>query len=132
MQTKIWKFESRLDSLIEYAISGEKTEHKLYVSGINCMPDTAFYEMKNIKKQFLKTGGIECFHAVQSFAEKEVTSEQAYEIGVELAEEIRLCDYIQSRIDKIKIYELHQKLREERQKAEKQEKSNSKNKYRDR
>lgn len=86
--TKIWKFESRLDSLIEYAINGEKTEHKLYVSGINCMPDTAFYEMKNVKKQFFKTGGIECFHGVQSFAKKEVTPEQAHEIGVKLAEEL--------------------------------------------
>ena len=86
--TKIWKFESRLDSLIEYAINGEKTEHKLYVSGINCMPDTAFYEMKNVKKQFFKMGGIECFHGVQSFAEKEVTPEQAHEIGVKLAEEL--------------------------------------------
>ncbi len=38
--TKIWKFKSRLDTLIEYAINGEKTEHNLYVSGINCMPDT--------------------------------------------------------------------------------------------
>ena len=86
--TKIWKFKSRLDSLIEYAINGEKTEHKLYVSGINCMPDTAFYEMKNVKKQFFKTGGIECFHAIQSFAEKEVTPEQAHEIGIKLAEEL--------------------------------------------
>ena len=86
--TKIWKFKSRLDTLIEYAINGEKTEHKLYVSGINCMPDTAFYEMKNVKKQFFKTGGIECFHAIQSFVEKEVTPEQAHEIGIKLAEEL--------------------------------------------
>ena len=54
--TKIWKFKSRLDQLIEYAINAEKTEEKLYVSGINCMPDTAFYEMTNVKKQFFKTG----------------------------------------------------------------------------
>lgn len=86
--TKIWKFKSRLDTLIEYAINGEKTEYKLYVSGINCMPDTAFYEMKNIKKQFFKTGGIECFHAIQSFAENEVTPEEAHEIGIQLAEEL--------------------------------------------
>ena len=52
------------------------------------MPDTAFYEMKNVKKQFFKTSGIECFHGVQSFAEKEVTPEQAHEIGVKLAEEL--------------------------------------------
>ena len=52
------------------------------------MPDTAFYEMKNVKKQFFKTGGIECFHAIQSFAEKEVTPGQAHEIGIKLAEEL--------------------------------------------
>ena len=26
--TKIWKFKSRLDRLIDYAINGEKTENK--------------------------------------------------------------------------------------------------------
>ena len=86
--TKIWKFKSRLDQLIEYAINGEKTEQKLYVSGINCIPDTAFYEMKNVKKQFFKTEGIECFHGIQSFAKDEVTPEQAHEIGVKLADEL--------------------------------------------
>ena len=86
--TKIWKFKSRLDQLIEYAINGEKTEEKLYVSGINCMPDTAFYEMKNVKKQFFKTEGIECFHGIQSFVKDEVTPEQAHEIGVKLANEL--------------------------------------------
>ena len=86
--TKIWKFKSRLDQLIEYAINGEKTEQKLYVSGINCIPDTAFYEMKNVKKQFFKTEGIECFHGIQSFVKDEVTPEQAHEIGVKLANEL--------------------------------------------
>ena len=86
--TKIWKFKSRLDQLIEYAINGEKTEQKLYVSGINCIPDTAFYEMKNVKKQFFKTGGIECFHGIQSFVKDEVTPEQAHEIGIKLANEL--------------------------------------------
>lgn len=86
--TKLWKFKSRLDRLIDYAINGEKTENKLFVSGINCMPDTAFYEMTNVKKQFFKTGGIECYHGYQSFAENEVTPEQAHEIGVKLAEEL--------------------------------------------
>mgnify|MGYP002521082614 FL=1 len=86
--TKLWKFKSRLDRLIDYAINGEKTENKLYVSGINCMPDTAFYEMTSVKKQFFKTGGIECYHGYQSFVKGEVTAEQAHEIGVKLAEEI--------------------------------------------
>ena len=86
--TKLWKFKSRLDRLIDYAINREKTENKLYVSGINCMPDTAFYEMQNVKKQFFKTKGIECFHGYQSFVTGEVTPEQAHKIGVELAEQL--------------------------------------------
>ncbi len=86
--TKLWKFKSRLDRLIDYAINGEKTENKLYVSGINCMPDTAFYEMQNVKKQFFKMKGIECFHGYQSFATGEVTPEQAHKIGVELAKQV--------------------------------------------
>ena len=52
------------------------------------MPDTAIHEMKNIKKQFFKTTGIQCFHGVQSFVEGEVTLEQAHEIGIKLAEEL--------------------------------------------
>ncbi len=86
--TKLWKFKSRLDRLIDYTMNGEKTKNKLFVSGINCMPDTAFLEMTNVKKQFFKTGGIECFHGYQSFVEREVTPEQAHEIGVKLAEEL--------------------------------------------
>ena len=30
--TKIWKVKDRLDNTIEYAVNGEKTEKKLYVS----------------------------------------------------------------------------------------------------
>ena len=86
--TKIWKVKDRLDNTIEYAVNGEKTEEKLYVSGINCMPDTALQEMRNIKKQFFKTTGIQCFHGVQSFVKGEVTPEQAHEIGIKLAEKL--------------------------------------------
>lgn len=86
--TKIWKVKDRLDFTINYAVNGEKTEEKLYVSGINCMPDTALQEMRNTKKQFFKTTGIQCFHGVQSFVKGEVTQEQAHEIGIKLAEEL--------------------------------------------
>lgn len=86
--TKLWKFKSRLNRLIDYTMNGEKTKNKLFVSGINCMPDTAFLEMTNVKKQFFKTGGIECFHGYQSFAKGEISPEQAHEIGVKLAEEL--------------------------------------------
>ena len=86
--TKIWKVKDRLDFTINYAVNGEKTEEKLYVSDVNCMPNTALQEMRNTKKQFFKTTGIQCFHGVQSFVKGEVTPEQAHEIGVKLAEEL--------------------------------------------
>lgn len=86
--TKMWKVSERLDNTINYVVNGEKTEQMLYVSGINCLPDTAVQEMKNAKEQFFKTKGIQCFHGVQSFAEGEVTANTAHEIGVKLAEEL--------------------------------------------
>ncbi len=49
---------------------------------------TALQEMRNTKKQFFKTTGIQCFHGVQSFVKGEVTQEQAHEIGIKLAEEL--------------------------------------------
>ena len=58
------------------------------MSGINCMPDTSYQEMINVKKQFFKTDGIQCFHAVQSFAQGEITPEQAHEIGMKLAKRL--------------------------------------------
>ena len=52
------------------------------------MPDTSYQEMINVKKQFFKTDGIQCFHAVQSFVAGEVTPEQAHKICMKLAEEL--------------------------------------------
>lgn len=86
--TKMWKVDGRLDNTINYAVNGEKTEQMLYVSGINCLPDTALQEMRNTKRQFFKSDGIQCFHGVQSFAEGEVNAKQAHEIGIKLAEEL--------------------------------------------
>ena len=86
--TKIWKVSERLDITIDYAVNGDKTEQKLYVSGINCIPNTVFNEIKNVKKQFFKTTGIQGFHGVQSFIVGEVTAEQAHKIGLQLAEEL--------------------------------------------
>ncbi|MCF0125919.1 MAG: relaxase/mobilization nuclease domain-containing protein, partial [Clostridia bacterium] len=63
-----------------------KTNDKIYVSGINCLPNIAYQEMMNTKNQFFKTDSIECFHGYQSFVSGEVTPEQAHEIGIKLAQ----------------------------------------------
>ena len=86
--TSLWKFSSRLRGLIDYVSNGEKTNNKEFVSGINCLPNIAYQEMMNTKKQFFKTDGIECFHGYQSFVSGEVTPEIAHEIGIKLAEKL--------------------------------------------
>lgn len=112
--TSIWKVGKRLDKVIKYTTNPEKTEDKnyseswyrdlhntveyikadfktekqFYVTGINCSEDDALEEMKATKKKFGKERGILAYHAFQSFAEGEVTPEQAHKIGIQLAEEL--------------------------------------------
>lgn len=112
--TSIWKVENRIDKVIKYTTNIEKTKNKEYdadlykslhntieyakadfktekqffVTGVNCNAETALQEMILTKKHFGKEKGILAFHGFQSFAEGEVTAEQAHEIGVKLAEEL--------------------------------------------
>lgn len=86
--TSLWKFSSRLKGLIDYVSNDEKTNNKEFVSGVNCLPNIAYQEMMNTKKQFFKTDGIECFHGYQSFVSGEITPEVAHEIGLKLAEKL--------------------------------------------
>lgn len=107
--TKIWAIKKRLDhvieyttnpsktskekyselhNVIEYATASYKTEEQLYVSALNCSKENSYQDMMRVKKKWRKQDGILGFHAFQSFAEGEVTPEQAHQIGVQLAEEL--------------------------------------------
>ena len=79
--------------LLDYTTNPDKTEKQFFVTGINCELDTAIRQMTQTKKKFnkdkySKNNKIVAFHGYQSFAEGEVTSEIAHEIGVKLAEEM--------------------------------------------
>lgn len=107
--TKIWKINSRLDHVINYANNelktynnvfkdltdvikytsqDYKTEKQYYATAINCSVETVYKEMVITKKQYHKESGIVAYHAYQSFKPGEVTPEIAHEIGVKLAEEM--------------------------------------------
>ncbi len=107
--TKIWAIKKRLDhvieyttnpsktskekyselhNVIEYATASYKTEEQLYVSALNCSKENSYQDMMRVKKKWRKQDSILGFHAFQSFAEGEVTAEQAHQIGVQLAEEL--------------------------------------------
>ncbi len=77
-----------LRDVMNYATQDYKTEKQFYVSGINCLPETARQQMLLTKKRWAKEGGIVAFHGYQSFAPGEVTSELAHEIGLKLAKEL--------------------------------------------
>lgn len=74
-----------LYDVMNYATNERKTEMQYYISGVNCMPETARQQMIMTKNQFGKEGGIVAFHAYQSFKQGEVTPDTAHQIGVELA-----------------------------------------------
>ena len=110
--TAIWDIKGRLDKVVNYAKNPEKTdaslysqnelqglgdvmdytmqdyktEKKLYVTGLNCDPETARDQMIMTKRRFCKEDGIVAFHAYQSFAKGETTPNTAHEIGVKLAQ----------------------------------------------
>ena len=74
-----------IGKVVEYAANDMKTEKRMYVKGINCCEETAAEQFMQTKRLFDKLGGRTAFHAYQSFAEGEVTAEQAHQIGIELA-----------------------------------------------
>ena len=76
--------------VIDYAVDADKTEKMMYVTGINCNPDTALDEFMETKWRWGKTGGRLAYHGYQAFleGEGEITAEKAHAIGVQLAKEL--------------------------------------------
>ena len=77
-----------LYNVFDYTTQDGKTERKLFVSGINCVPEIAVQQMILTKRQFGKTDKILAFHAIQSFKPGEVTPAECHEIGMSLAREM--------------------------------------------
>ena len=113
--TSLWKVESRIDHVVDYATDKDKTKNKYYnqfnkfssvrdlisyatnpdktekqffTTGINCKVEDAVKQMELVKTLYGKEDGILAFHGYQSFDKGEVTPEIAHEIGVRLAEEM--------------------------------------------
>ena len=78
----------KIDEVLEYTADEMKTEHRMFVSGINCDPFYAAHQFINTKRRWGKMGGIVAFHGYQSFRGGEVNAETAHRIGTRLAEEL--------------------------------------------
>ena len=77
-----------LEEAVDYALNRDKTESVCFETGLSCLCETAFADMKENVRRWHKTGGVQGYHLVQSFAEGEVTPELAHQIGVELADQL--------------------------------------------
>jgi hypothetical protein len=75
-------------NVLEYAENADKTARRLFVTGLNCMPETAAEQMLMTKQRYGKTGGTVAFHGYQSFRYQEASPELAHQIGVETAKRI--------------------------------------------
>ena len=82
-----------LEEAVDYALNRAKTEQDLFESAIACTCKTAFEDMCQVKEMWHKTGGVQGFHLVQSFAAGEVTPELAHQIGLELAGQLLQSRY---------------------------------------
>ena len=85
---------SHLKNALEYIQNPDKTEECVLVGGINCLPDTAFEQMEEIKNIFHKTGKRQGYHVIISFSpEEKVTAEQAMYVLEHFAKDVLGDDY---------------------------------------
>lgn len=90
-----------MSAVMNYAMKTEKTlfEDERLVSGLNCSPETAYYEFINTKLLHGKDSGRMYYHMVQSFPKGEdVPPKIAHEMAVRLAEhfkdyEVLICTH---------------------------------------
>ena len=78
-----------MKNVLNYVSRKEKTvsEDKRFVTGVNCLPETALDEMTATKNLYHKTDGRLYYHLVQSFPSGyEIEPELAHKIAVEFAE----------------------------------------------
>ena len=75
-----------LQDALDYAANRDKTEQSCFESSYTCTLENAFADMRQTKERWHKSGGVQGYHLVQSFAAGEVTPELAHQIAKELAD----------------------------------------------
>ena len=77
-----------LQDALDYAANCDKTEQSCFESSYACTLETAFADMRQTKERWHKSGGVQGYHLVQSFAAGEVSPELAHQIAKELADRV--------------------------------------------
>jgi len=77
-----------LAQVLRYTENGDKTDQRLFVTGVHCTAEHAYEDMSAVQKRFGLKGQIVAYHGYQSFKPGEVTPEQAHQIGIETAKQM--------------------------------------------
>lgn len=80
------KIDIHLEHAINYILQPKKLGDANLAGGINCLPDTAYEQMKSTKQMFGKAGGRQGYHFVLSLKPGEGTPEIMYDITIRFAE----------------------------------------------
>ena len=70
---------------LRYVENDDKTDKKMYVTALNCSKSAAYEQMMAVKRKYGERGRVVAYHGYQSFAAREVTPEEAHQIGIETA-----------------------------------------------
>lgn len=91
MKNKRTQSRAGLAFILSYCKCDSKTIHegKKLVSGVNCLPESAYREFMNTKLQYGKTEGRMFYHFTQSFhPDEKLTPETAHEIALKFAQQM--------------------------------------------
>lgn len=91
MKNKRTQSRAGLAFILSYCKRDSKTIHegKKLVSGVNCLPESAYREFMNTKLQYGKTEGRMFYHFTQSFhPDEKLTPETAHEIALKFAQQM--------------------------------------------
>ena len=80
------RMDIHLKHAVNYILQPKKLGDANLAGGINCLPDTAYEQMKSTKQMFGKAGGRQGYHFVLSLKPGEGTPEIMYDIAIRFAE----------------------------------------------
>lgn len=86
--TKIHAIKATVDKAINYICNPEKTDEKMLISSYACSPETAAIDFKYTLDHCRENGPNKAYHLIQAFAPREVSFEEAHQIGKELADKV--------------------------------------------
>ena len=80
-KTKTTRGPKSLQDAVNYALNRDKTESDCFETGLSCVCETAFEDMRDTVQRWQQTDGVQGYHLVQIFAEGEVESEDGYMVS---------------------------------------------------